>query len=71
MAVRSPLVYRWVGAALLRASTDPGGLDLPADLDLFGTDAAGARVGVAVGDVAARGDSRGDRSGESRAVPAG
>lgn len=32
--------YRWVGAALLRASTDPGGLDLAADLDLFGVDAA-------------------------------
>ncbi|TDB88835.1 lantibiotic dehydratase [Actinomadura sp. KC216] len=32
MAERSA-VYRWTGAALLRASTDPGGLDLPADLD--------------------------------------
>src|ERR1700689_3710492 len=26
--------YRWVGTGLLRASTDPGGLDLPGDLDL-------------------------------------
>ncbi|KDA41225.1 hypothetical protein BMG523Draft_03959 [Frankia sp. BMG5.23] len=40
MAVRSPAMYQWAGAALLRASTDPGGLDLPADLDLFGADAA-------------------------------
>lgn len=40
MAVRSSAVYRWAGAALLRASTDPGGLDLPEDLDLFGDDTA-------------------------------
>ncbi|WP_322753059.1 lantibiotic dehydratase [Frankia sp. Cas3] len=40
MTMRSPAVYRWVGAALLRASTDPGELDLPEDLDLFGADAA-------------------------------
>lgn len=40
MAVRSATVYRWAGAALLRASTDPGGLDLPEDLDLFGEDSA-------------------------------
>ncbi|MBV9140674.1 MAG: lantibiotic dehydratase [Pseudonocardiales bacterium] len=33
-------MYRWTGAALLRASTDPGGLDLPEDLDLFGDDTA-------------------------------
>ncbi|MGH3941778.1 MAG: lantibiotic dehydratase [Pseudonocardiaceae bacterium] len=33
-------MYRWAGAALLRASTDPGGLDLPEDLDLFGDDTA-------------------------------
>jgi thiopeptide-type bacteriocin biosynthesis protein len=26
--------YRWAGTGLLRASTDPGGLDLPGDLDL-------------------------------------
>ncbi|WP_242891403.1 lantibiotic dehydratase [Actinomadura litoris] len=32
MAARST-IYRWTGAALLRASTAPGGLDLPADLD--------------------------------------
>lgn len=40
MAARSPAAYRWVGAALLRASTDPGGLELPEDLDLFGDDPA-------------------------------
>ncbi len=40
MVARSSAVYRWAGAALLRASTDPGGLDLPEDLDLFGDDAA-------------------------------
>ncbi|MGH3694810.1 MAG: lantibiotic dehydratase family protein [Pseudonocardiaceae bacterium] len=39
MAARSSAVYRWVDAALLRASTDPGGLDLPEDLDLFGDEA--------------------------------
>ncbi|SMD23895.1 thiopeptide-type bacteriocin biosynthesis domain-containing protein [Lentzea albidocapillata] len=33
-------VYRWSGVALLRASTDPGGLDLPTTLDLPGEDAA-------------------------------
>ncbi|MCY9784958.1 lantibiotic dehydratase family protein [Nocardiopsis sp. EMB25] len=32
---RSPFTYRWRGGALLRASTDPGGLDLPDDVDLF------------------------------------
>ncbi|RFS81446.1 lantibiotic dehydratase [Actinomadura spongiicola] len=32
MAAR-PADYRWTGAALLRASTAPGRLDLPADLD--------------------------------------
>jgi thiopeptide-type bacteriocin biosynthesis protein len=32
VAARSE-VYRWTGVALLRASTDPGGLDLPANLD--------------------------------------
>ncbi|MGH3869244.1 MAG: hypothetical protein ACRDQ4_24675 [Pseudonocardiaceae bacterium] len=40
MAARSSAVYRWAGAALLRASTDPGGLDLPENLDLFGEDSA-------------------------------
>ena len=40
MAVRSSAVYRWAGAVLLRASTDPGGLDLPEDLDLFSDDTA-------------------------------
>lgn len=40
MAGRSSAVYRWAGAALLRANTDPGGLDLPEDLDLFGDEAA-------------------------------
>jgi thiopeptide-type bacteriocin biosynthesis protein len=32
--------YRWSNAALLRASTDPGGLVLPTTLDLLGEDAA-------------------------------
>ncbi|MGI9000471.1 MAG: lantibiotic dehydratase family protein [Pseudonocardia sp.] len=40
MTARSSGLYRWAGAALLRASTDPGGLDLPEDLDLFGDDSA-------------------------------
>jgi thiopeptide-type bacteriocin biosynthesis protein len=40
VAARSLAVYRWAGAALLRASTDPGGLDLPDSLDLVGDDAA-------------------------------
>ncbi|MGH3922578.1 MAG: lantibiotic dehydratase, partial [Pseudonocardiaceae bacterium] len=33
-------MYRWAGAALLRASTDPGGLNLPDNPDLFGDDTA-------------------------------
>ncbi|MEU1900633.1 lantibiotic dehydratase [Nocardiopsis dassonvillei] len=33
MARRSSVSYRWRGGALLRATTDPGGLDLPRDLD--------------------------------------
>jgi len=45
MAMKSPAAYRWVGVALLRASTDPGGLDLPADLDL--ADAEGVADGAA------------------------
>lgn len=36
MASTSLPVYRSVGTALLRTSTDPGGLDLPDDLDVFG-----------------------------------
>ena len=38
MAGRSSVAYEWSGVALLRASTDPGGLDLPADLDAPGED---------------------------------
>lgn len=40
MAARSSVVYRWAGAALLRASTDPGGLGLPDSLDMVGEDSA-------------------------------
>jgi thiopeptide-type bacteriocin biosynthesis protein len=32
--------YQWAGTGLLRASTDPGDLDLPDDLDLSAADAA-------------------------------
>ncbi|MFJ4570624.1 lantibiotic dehydratase [Streptomyces sp. NPDC088846] len=37
MPARSPMTYQWQGGALLRATTDPGGLDLPHDLDLSDT----------------------------------
>lgn len=40
MAARSTARYRWQGSALLRATTDPGALDLPRDLDLTSEDAA-------------------------------
>ena len=33
-------MYRWRAGAMLRASTDPGGLDLPRHLDLYGENAA-------------------------------
>lgn len=38
MTARPQATYRWRGVALLRASTDPGALDLPEDLDVFGQD---------------------------------
>lgn len=36
--------FRWGAGALLRVSTDPGGLDLPEELDLYGTDGAARGV---------------------------
>ncbi|MGH3865774.1 MAG: lantibiotic dehydratase [Pseudonocardiaceae bacterium] len=36
MAAEAGLLYRQAGTVLIRASTDPGGLALPDDLDLFG-----------------------------------
>ncbi|MQS36157.1 lantibiotic dehydratase [Streptomyces katsurahamanus] len=40
MTTRQSVSYRWQNSALLRVTTDPGGLDLPRDLDLSGADAA-------------------------------
>ncbi|MFI8811363.1 MULTISPECIES: lantibiotic dehydratase [unclassified Streptomyces] len=45
MPARSPMTYQWQGGALLRATTDPGGLDLPRDLDL--SDTAGTAPALA------------------------
>ncbi len=47
---RSGLLYRHAGPVLIRATTDPGGLALPDDLDLFGvgdTEAESARAWLA------------------------
>ncbi|MFE4666632.1 lantibiotic dehydratase [Streptomyces sp. NPDC056716] len=40
MTARQSVSYRWQGSALLRLTTDPGGLELPRDLDLSGAEAA-------------------------------
>ncbi|MCX4661131.1 lantibiotic dehydratase [Streptomyces uncialis] len=40
MTARQSVSYRWQGSALLRVTTDPGGLGLPRALDLSGTEAA-------------------------------
>ncbi|MFJ6136020.1 lantibiotic dehydratase [Kitasatospora sp. NPDC092286] len=36
MAPKAPMAYQWRGGAVLRVSTDPGGLAIPPDLDLTG-----------------------------------
>ncbi|AXI77470.1 lantibiotic dehydratase [Peterkaempfera bronchialis] len=57
MASSSPLRYRWRGGAILRATTDPGDLGLPGDLDLCG-DAGAARARGWLGQVWRREDVR-------------
>ncbi|HEU0088739.1 MAG TPA: lantibiotic dehydratase [Pseudonocardiaceae bacterium] len=50
MAAEAGLLYRHAGPVLIRATTDPGGLALPDDLDLFGasdTEAESARAWLA------------------------
>ncbi|MEW1549566.1 lantibiotic dehydratase [Streptomyces tsukubensis] len=40
MTAQQSVSYRWQNGAMLRITTDPGGLGLPRDLDLSGADAA-------------------------------
>ncbi len=60
MAAEAGLLYRHAGPVLIRATTDPGGLALPGDLDLFGDGddfpaASPQRVGAMLAELVAQG----------------